>query len=283
MNKFRFEKSNIENIPLYVQFYKTCFPHAKHLDDKYFKWLYADNPVGPMIGIDTYYGEQLIGRQDMIPCEYSLQGTKIKCVLSANTAAAPKFQGCGLSKIMFSKIYDLIASEGYEFIIGFSNAASTPINLHFGVQLVSPLEAAIGFGPLHHSGNNRNHNAFSRIWTPETLRWRINNPNNPIFLRKKECGLFAAYASARKFGLSAYAEVPAIDHFEFTSANTIQSCMPRVYVGLSGTQQLSNLYKSIPMKLRPSPLNFFIKSLKQSSFKLDKNDCYISFLDFDAF
>ena len=117
--------------------------------------------------------------------------------LSANTAAAPKFQGCGLSKIMFSKIYDLIASEGYEFIIGFSNAASTPINLHFGVQLVSPLEAAIGFGPLHHSGNNRNHNAFSRIWTPETLRWRINNPNNPIFLRKKECGLFAAYASAR--------------------------------------------------------------------------------------
>ena len=56
----------------------------------------------------------------------------------------------------------------------------------------------------------------------------------------------------------------------------------KVFIGLSNEITKSLFFREIPEFLKPSPLNFLYKFLKED-YCIKKNEIFFSFLDFDAF
>ena len=40
---------------------------------------------------------------------------------------------------------------------------------------------------------------------------------------------------------------------------------------------------NVPNFIKPSPLNFLIKDLNKNKIKIERNECFISYVDFDAY
>ncbi|HLX52987.1 MAG TPA: hypothetical protein VKR58_03550, partial [Aquella sp.] len=218
--------------------------------------------------------------------KFILNGQVVKGLVSMNTVVHPEFQGRQLFKKLGLQMCDYAASLGYHFIIGVANAASTHgFVKHMGFQLVSPLETKIGIGNLGIKNYDtvQQMSKFKHLWNTDTLLWRAKNPANPIYFDTNPDRL-TGYASAGKFGFFAVAELPLINGFTPEVAiSRFKVLMPRVFIGLIPSHKFGFNYINIPEKLKPSPLNFIFKSLTDESLKLDKESCFINFLDFDAF
>lgn len=282
------QKASAQNLHKYIFLYRTCFPVASHFNFNYLNWLYTKNPEGSFFGIDAVVGEKVVGQVVTIPCRYILRGEPTKALLSINTSVHPQYRGRYLFKYLGEKLFELAIKDGYRFIIGSANAASTPGFIrHLGFQLVKPLDAVIGAGTfgVKDYAYILSHAEIRHDWTSETLLWRCQNPVNTVYLH--DSGHFmAALASTGKFGVQAYAELPCMD-----LPNTLpikrnyQSSffLPRVFLGLIPGYKNSMNYIQIPLRFRPSPLNLIYKNLQDSTDYISPDACFINFLDFDAF
>lgn len=156
-----------------------------------------------------------------------------------------------------------------------------------GFQLVKSLDAVIGLGSLGVASyaEQLRSCSFEHSWSGDTLKWRCNNPFNPISVTSQNNNYIGLVASAGKPLISAYAEVlvdvTAIK--DITISNPLNKMLPKVFLGLIPNHTFKINYQSIPSKFRASPLNFIYKNLMDSTHKLDANSCFINFLDFDAF
>lgn len=280
-----FKKSSVDFLSNYVDFYRICFPNATHLSIAYLQWLYKDNPSGEFIGADAYSGNEVIGQVVAVPSDYFLNGRLVRGLLAVNVAVHPKFQGRHLFKQLGLKMCEYGAEDGYEFVIGVANAAATPgWTRQMGFQLVQPLDARIGLGDIDiNLDASTKLEQFKRVWSDQSLGWRIANPNNPISIRRTGDRL-QCFAAAKGVLLPVYAELPgqcqsnmAIDALGFLSPS-------RLFLGLVpyGACKFRS-YVSIPQRFRPSPLNFIYRSLTKRVEKLDKDCISFSFLDFDAY
>jgi hypothetical protein len=280
-----FRKSSTGSIPQYVNLYEACFPGNAHLRSDYLSWLYSKNPVGSFIGADAFLGDAAVGQVAAIPCEYMLHGRLAKGLLALNVAVHPDLQGHRLFSKLGLQMCEFGHEAGYEFVIGVANAAATPGWVrHMGFQLIGPLEARIGVGPLGIDSNAAaQHAEFERSWSPETLAWRCANPRNPIFCRRS-AGRVLCYAQAKGKLLHAYAELPpnSVPEMEWTGDAFLSPW--RLYLGLvPGMACKFRRYLSIPRRLRPSPLNLVYRSLTERCEKPRKSGISFSFLDFDAY
>jgi len=169
-----------------------------------------------------------------------------------------------------------------------ANANSTPGFVRkLGFQLVRPLEARIGLGGLRHAGKpDAAALSFERAWSEDALRWRCANPHNPVFARAAADARLQFYASASGHRLPAYAE---LDDARLLKAVPVRADAPplsplRLFIGLApdASARYWN-YASIPMRLRPSPLNLIYRSFSPAVAALDASRIAFSFLDFDAY
>lgn len=272
-----------EKLRKYEALFAACFPPSAKFSPESLKWLYADNPDGKVIGFDAFEGEELAAHYVCIPSIIKVGGVSIKAALSLNTATHPKFQGQGLFTKLADKTYESAAESGFSAIYGVANANSTPGFIRkLGFQLVQPLDAKVGIGPLNVDFAKVAQAAnFERIWTEDALNWRCSNPVNKIrqFPLSKGAGFYA-----KAFGntLPAYAEL--VD----SAPSTIEKSRPwspaRLYLGLhpAGSCKFST-YVDIPVKFRPSPLNMIFKSLGDSQLLLKSGEVHFTFMDFDAY
>lgn len=279
-----------ERLSSYVQLFRACFPKAYHLDESYLQWLYAENPEGYVVGYDAWYGDRLAAHYVCIPTQMKLLGVIRTGLLSLNTATHPDFQGKGLFTRLAEQVYSSAAREGYEFIYGVANANSTPGFVRkLGFSQLGQLDAKIGIGPVlrrdsHSKSGTESDSSFSRSWTDQSLKWRVQNPKNPVSVAKDAAGNLYAYARTGYPGLRAYAELPAAFGSGFPTGSIIR--LPRLFIGIRPAwerERFSPLYLSIPEFMRPSPLNLIFKSLQGRHELRDIRDVCISFLDFDAY
>lgn len=279
-----FRKSSLELLQDYADFYRLCFPAATHLGGAYLQWLYQTNPAGSFVGADAIADGQVVGQVVAVPCEYQLQGRPVTGLLAVNVAVHPKFQGRYLFKKLGLKMCEYGAEAGHEFVIGVANAAATPgWTRQMGFQLVRPLEARLGLGnPGIDFERVRDREQFGRRWTDACLAWRLANPNNAVFVRRTGATL-QCFAAAKGMLLPAYAELPA-SHPALQAGQSALLSPFRLFLGLvpAGACRFAT-YVDIPLRHRPSPLNFIYRSLTDREPKLDKDSISFSFLDFDAY
>jgi len=271
-------------LALYGELFKACFPMTGKFTPRYLEWLYLDNPDGKAVGYDAWDGERLAAHYVCVPARAWVEGLDVPVLLSLNTATHPDYQGQGLFTRLASMTFEAGASQGFDGVYGVANANSTPGFVRkLGFQLVRPLEARVGLGGLRHGLKPPAAElSFERSWSAAALRWRCANPHNPVFMRNGGDKLrFHAAASGNK--LPAYAELEAQGMALPARPGPLLSPL-RLFIGLAPDTS-SNYwnYASIPMRLRPSPLNLIYRSFAPRVAALDPARIAFSFLDFDAY
>lgn len=270
----------------YGALFKACFPATGKFTPAYLDWLYVANPDGSALGFDAWDGERLAAHYVCVPARAWVEGREVPVLLSLNTATHPDYQGKGLFTTLAAMTYEAGAQAGFDGVYGVANANSTPGFIRkLGFQLVRPLEARIGLGALRHAPRPPAQAlSFERKWSEEALRWRCANPHNPVLILAGADRL-RFYAAAGR-ALTAYAELGCTPRARAIAAQArAPSSSPlRLLLGLApdASARYPN-YASIPMRLRPSPLNLIYRSFSPRVQALDPGRIAFSFLDFDAY
>ncbi|UVW30445.1 GNAT family N-acetyltransferase [Massilia sp. H6] len=271
----------------YGALFAACFPDSGKFTPAYLDWLYVANPDGAALGFDAWDGERLAAHYVCVPARAWVEGREVLVLLSLNTATHPDYQGKGLFTKLAAMTYEAGAQAGFDGVYGVANANSTPGFVRkLGFQLVRPLEARVGLGRLRHAPKPQaSALSFERSWTPETLAWRCANPHNRVHAVPGHGGKpLQLHAAAMGSLIPAYAELEApAATAPIAGATSVLSPL-RLFIGLApdATSSYWN-YASIPMRLRPSPLNLIWRAFASHTPALDPRRIAFSFLDFDAY
>jgi GNAT superfamily N-acetyltransferase len=269
----------------YGALFAACFPGVDKFTPAYLDWLYLANPDGAAVGYDAWDGERLAAHYVCVPARAWVEGQEVLVLLSLNTATHPDYQGKGLFTKLAAMTYEAGAAAGFDGVYGVANANSTPGFIRkLGFQLVRPLEARIGLGALRHGARPRSQElSFERSWSEAALAWRCANPHNPV-ARRARGGRLQCYAPAKGNLLPAYAELDRAGAAPPASAPAPALSLLRLFIGLApdASSNYAN-YASIPLRLRPSPLNLIYRSFTPRVAGLDASRIQFSFLDFDAY
>lgn len=272
---------------------QTVFPKSTSSTFQYLNWLYHENPSGHAVGTNAYRDRELAAHYVTIPLEARLFGQRSKGLLSLNTATHPAHQGKGLFTRLARETFSEGAKQGYEFVVGVANANSTfGFTKKLGFQLVAPLEAIVGVGSLNPVPSRSE--IFCRVWSEESLKWRLNNPNAQysiqtsgdafqVVRRMKILRVGCIEVILSTFPIES--EVGSYLRSRSSSEGSKTSFpWPKLWTGLASKKlKKTGVFGRIPMKLRPSPLNLIFLDLSGQDRKLTADDIDFSALDFDAF
>jgi GNAT superfamily N-acetyltransferase len=268
----------------YAALFGTCFPDSGKFTPAYLQWLYVANPDGAAVGFDAWDGDRLAAHYVCIPARACIEGAAVRMLLSLNTATHPLYQGQGLFTKLAGLTFDAGRDAGFDGVYGVANANSTPGFVRkLGFQLVRPLEARVGLGPVGRApAGTAGAVSFERLWSDAALAWRCANPDNPVRARRQ----------GRRWRFDAPAVGPTRAYAEASLDVTADPAAPakagwrplRLYLGLQPhTEGRYSGYPSIPQRLRPSPLNLIYRSLSGRVAALDPARIRFTFLDFDAY
>ncbi|MGE4243165.1 GNAT family N-acetyltransferase [Ramlibacter sp.] len=260
----------------------ACFPGTAKFTVPYLRWLYLDNPDGPVAGFDAHEGDTLAAHYACIPATAMIDGRASRVLLSLNTATHPAHQGRGLFTRLAQATYDAAAQAGFSAVYGVANANSTPGFVRkLGFQLVRPLDAQIGVGAIGIDAAAIASAAFRRTWSPAAAGWRASSPANEVHARVAH-GVLQCHARAAGPLLSAYCEYP-LDHAPDMARSHSAPGPLRLHLGLQTRARRPRTYVAIPERLKPSPLNLIYLSLDGRHARLAADDVSFTFLDFDAY
>lgn len=267
----------------YGALFAACFPGTDKFTPAYLDWLYVANPDGAAVGYDAWDGERLAAHYVCVPARAWVEGQEVRVLLSLNTATHPDYQGKGLFTRLAAMTYEAGAGAGFDGVYGVANANSTPGFVRkLGFQLVRPLEARIGLGRLRHAPRPAAPAlSFERSWSEASLAWRCANPHNRVWQRR--AGDRLQLHAAAVGGVPAYAELDGgLDGGAARSPSFLSPL--RLFIGLApdASARYWN-YASIPMRLRPSPLNLIWRAFTPRAPRLDAARIQFTFLDFDAY
>lgn len=263
---------------------RRVFPHAPQFTDRYLAWQYEQNPAGLVVGFNAFAGDQLAGHYVTLPVVARLGGETVRGLLSLNTATHPDHQGKGLFTSLAEATYAAGADAGYAFVTGVANANSTPGFVRkLGFDLVSPLDARIGVGPV---GLARSPSAvgFEREWDQATLRWRLANPSARYRLHESGKRLTVKAATDRPGVAALLGSFDPALRPDGVADGSIGTRPITLWIGLDPDVAASRrAYGRVPQRFRPSPLNLIHRSLAGSNEHLRADEVRVRALDFDPY
>lgn len=266
------------SLQTYLEVLQSVFPNNKKFSFEYLKWLYNDNPSGKIVGFNALYNNEIVAHYVTTPINAYYNGSEVKGLLSLNTATLPEHQGKGLFTKLANLTYEFGYENGFLFVCGVANANSTPGFIRkLGFNLVAPLDTKIGFGKIDILSNNFNF-SFKRLWTKETLEWRLNNPSfdywkedDLILVKSKYPAINAVLGIDKNFP----------DNFIRNGNNFFERNKPRIFIGINDTIIWGKKFYDIPSKLRPVPLNFIFRNLHSCHSSIKKEELLFQSIDFD--
>jgi len=260
---------------------RTVWPKSRHLTAEYLAWAYVGNPEGLAVGFGAYAGDLLVGHYVALPVSAEIEGVREKGFLSVNSAVHPQYRGRNIFKILARRTFEAALTAGRRFVVGIANAQSTLLfERLLKFQLVGPLEARIGTGPVRRRASGALP-CFRRLWDEEVLKWRLSRPENPYRLaRRGRKG--TVYAPTGIGGI--YAEMGEFDGERIPAlVQALRSFNPlKLWIGLDPERSAPG-YIPVPRRLKPSPLNMIFKDLSGAGRSLDIRRVRFDAIDFDAY
>ena len=262
---------------------RVVFPKAIHLTESYLNWQYNQNPAGTAVGFNAWAGQDLAAHYVTIPVKYRLGSDSVRGVLSLNTATHPAHQGKKLFTILAEKAYDEAARRGNSFVVGVANANSTPGFVRkLGFQEVTQLDARLFLGPAPLGDDLACH--FERAWDPETLSWRIANPE-ARYGKSSPIGRFRIEAPTDTFGIKAdLGDFPLALEPRHDWAKRKMIRPITLWLGLDDVRPWRTLRGgSMPERFRRSPLNLIYRSLDNREPTVERSGIRFRAIDFDPY
>ncbi|MDR1846606.1 MAG: GNAT family N-acetyltransferase [Bacteroidales bacterium] len=271
--EYSIRKVELDNLSIQ----KTCsllqkaFPKSTKFTPDFLKWQYVENPLGKCIGYNAFDEDKMISHYIGLPVEMNIFGSQCRGILPINVATDPQYGGKRLFSNLAAKTYALAREEGYDFVIGVANAQTTNAYIkHLGLYLIAPLDVRIGFGTKIYD-NTQAFNCYHR-WTPETIDWRMRNPDNH-------------YAFSNNILTSSIATIAQTISYLPQKPNNVSNKKPvsflNLYVGL-GANLKKGTYFHLPSFVKRSPFNLVFMDLKGTLPIIRKEDIFFQLIDFDV-
>ncbi|MBN2559423.1 MAG: GNAT family N-acetyltransferase [Phycisphaerae bacterium] len=271
-----------------AQLFRAVWPAAHHLTIPYIQWLYTLNPSGTVIGVNAWSDGVLAGHYAVIPIRASFYGEPVKAALSLNTAVHPEHQGRGLFTKLARQTYDLAKEDGVHHIVGVANANSTPgFTRKLEFELIEQLDVRLLWRsprvrPLRELGAV----SWSRVWEPDDLRWRLQNPSVRYTVRSsKGCRQILSPTGVR--GISAVLKLDDLSKaapLDDSVVSTAPYAGLKLWMGVSSRVEFPSLGGMvIPNRLKKSPLNLIVRLLQPGSKRVDVKTTEFETIDFDAY
>lgn len=260
---------------------RTVFPDAEHFTDEAVGWQYRDNPDGQVVGFNAWENAVLAAHYVTIPLTARVQGAEERGLLSLNTATHPAHQGKGLFTRLANATYAHAKEMGFGFVVGVANASSTHgFTKKLGFQLVSPLRAMIGVGPLPFRATDHPV-AYERVWNEASVRWRLGHPAYR-YAWKRSGDLHMVLSERSQFGARYVLGAYCGKQWEACAPEELKSVALKTWIGLDPAMNWSGrLYLNVPMRFRPSPLNLIFKDLTGRNRTLAADRVRFHAMDFD--
>jgi GNAT superfamily N-acetyltransferase len=289
------------------------FPGAGLGSERYLEWLYRDAPDGPAIERNVDDDDGRVGHYAVTPIALAdPSGEAVRGALSLNTAVHARARGAGLFVTLAESTYDEALRAGVRAVVGVANASSTPgFVRRLGFSLVRSLPAELILPLPGVGGGGRDaavtpallassmlselepllappRGGLARIWTPESLSWRLAAPGRGYALHVDDealavstvavrgrlriavvCALFARRPLSRRALLGIVSAVCRHQHAPVAVRIGVNGRVPRVGLPL-------------PRRLRESPLNLVYRDLSDPG-RPPPPIARWEALDFDAF
>jgi len=252
-------------------------------EEKYLNWEYNLNPIGKAVGYNAWSNNQLAAHYVTQPIIMLINGKEARGLLSINTATHPEHQRKKLFTTLADATYQRAKNLGYSFVIGVANANSTHgfvRKLEF--ELISPLTAKIGIGRINYQ-STRNLNTCERLWSRESLEWRLRDPLKKYSIRKLN-NKYIIETSTGKLGIRARLGIfdkSLLPDAKYLNQNIFTPF--KLYLGIDNSiDWTKSRYYNIPERFRPSPLNLIFKKLNEDV-ELDRTNIKFQMIDFDAY
>ncbi len=269
-----------------VELFATVWPAAHHLTVDYVRWLYADNPSGPVIGYNAWSGAALAGHYVVIPIRARIHGQVVPAALSLNTAVHPAHQGKGLFTELARRSYEMARTRGAHHVIGVANANSTPGFLRkLEFHDLGPLDARILWAAPTLDAR-ATPAAWERVWEPHDLAWRVRNPSRRYTLVAKR-GCRQILAPTGRYGILALLKLDPLSEAAPLDGWAVRRPLlprPLLWIGRSARVRFRPLGGArLPDRFRASPLNLVIRYLVPGTPPVTPDTVEFAALDFDAY
>ena len=278
-----FYKSDPKKLPKYIELYKRCFKkYPLNKNYQYFDWLYKKNPSGEFIGIDAFDTERglEIGQVGGVPYIFNYLGTHIKILQSINVCVDKNYRGQKLFKKMASKLELYAKEQNYSLIIAIANAQATPAWINsISMKFLSKLDVFLTYNLSEIEKLNISNEIFRSLWDDKLINWRRSNPSNPAKVIKGHKIKLISSSVLSIFKVFSFLENK---NFSINYDSNEMIILPNLFLGLL-PQKIKSLHFKIPEIIKPSPLNFLYKDISQKKLNLTKDNCYFTYLDFDAY
>ena len=279
----KFFKSDLNKLSKYVELYKRCFKkYPDKKDYNYFTWLYKNNPIGSFIGIDAFDTDKNIeiGQVGGIPYNFNYQGKTIKVLQSINVCVDKRYRGQKLFKEMSSRLEHYAKELNYSFIIAIANSLATPAWMNsISMKFLRKLDVFLTYNLSEFEHMTFDEKIFRSIWDEKLINWRINNPFNEV---KIISGNKIKFLSPSVFSIFKVFSFLENNDYSINYNKDEKKIIPNLFIGLL-PEKTKSLHFKIPEIIKPSPLNFLYKDISQKRLNLTKENCYFTYLDFDAY
>ena len=305
--KFK-RRFDVESVEVTRCLLREVFPDdTKFRTLEYLLWLYLKSPAGEVIdaNIDDSIGR--LGHYAVVPQKWRVCGTETSVALSLNTAVSERARGQGLFTRLAEETYEVAVGRGVQFVVGVANANSTPGfagKLRF--RVLGPLEVRVFLGWSFHRVNEvsidqldefagllettdsaKRLSLTQRKWTVKELRWRLANPEANYKVATVDGSLVVSTMSTvAGLRVSVILKVFPRPGKELVQLGGIARSIARsdrsigsIYAGSNSGISMRGV--KLPMRFRPSPLNFIVRDLTGADREL-RPDVF-EFLDFDAY
>jgi GNAT superfamily N-acetyltransferase len=302
----------VTSVDLTAALLADVFPGARISRGDYLEWLYERSPFGTVIeaNLDDELGRA--GHYALVPIGLVSDGEAMDGALSLNTAVHERARGGGTFTRLAEAAYVEAGRRGIDAVVGVANANSTYgfVN-RLGFELLTPLPATIllpapgphrevrsawaDSDPFAQGGPAADlepllevpARGIARVWTPDTLRWRLAAPSARYALHRSGDALAISCRDQRKgvrvailLKVFAAAEVPSATRRALVRAACRFHRAPMaLHVGLNDRVRFRGV--PLPERLREQPLNLIYRSLRGDT--AEPAIVRFEFLDFDAY
>ena len=299
-------------LPETAELLGAVFSGSRIASEEYLDWLYVRSPFGPVIEANLDDRDGRAAHYALVPIDLVEDGRAVRGALSLNTAVHERARGRGAFTELAASAYETARAGGVECVFGVANESSThgfvarlgfelvralPATILLPVPgLAAPVQSAWATDSCFEAGGvaadverllTAPEQGIARRWTPETLRWRLADPQARYALHRSEQALSVSTRDTRNgVGVAVLLKVFAPAGLSVADARALVRASCRfhraplaLHVGINDRVRFGGV--PLPRRFRESPLNLIYRRLDGGVRHSDIAN--FEFLDFDAY